>query len=311
MPWREPPRVNFEEQAEYRWPFWKLGLNEDDLFGDLHQRFNTAPMFIQDPQAFHHDVNEIARQALNKEDFYSRLQKRRDQRLDELTDMQDKIGALHSSGYNRLADNQRFHRIRLEAYASLDCLVAFCASFLTPNEKGMMPSLDIFMQSEDLYKRNKLFKGLEASLKPSTPDSHDLEHAELPPSPPEGDGEGAPSTTLDANFSSASRESCAPETPINRKRKHQVDSDVDDSPQVKRPRPGSIDNTEQGEEDIPSSSQGTNRKDSDPESSFRRNKTSTEDTAYQNPTIPPSPDYQPCNPPEDTPHALGRALKQR
>ncbi|RMJ15129.1 hypothetical protein BHE90_002693 [Fusarium euwallaceae] len=192
MSWRKPPRVNFEEQAEYRWPFWKLGLQEDDLFGDLHERFNTVPMFIQDPDAFHHDVNEIARQSLNKEDLYSRLQQRRDQRLDELKDMNNKIGTLHLSGYNRLTNDQRFHRIRLECFGSLDCLVAFCASFLTPNEKGMAPSLDIFLRSEERNARSSLFKGLAASLKPSTPDSRDLEHAELPPSPPEGDGERRP-----------------------------------------------------------------------------------------------------------------------
>ncbi|KAK7424281.1 hypothetical protein QQX98_000549 [Neonectria punicea] len=137
MPWRKTP----PQQAEYRWPFWKLGLEEDDLFGDLHERFNTVPMFIQDPDAFHHDVNKIACQAADKEEFYARLQKRRDQRLDELTDMEDKIGVFHLSGYNRLNDNQRFHRFRLERYASLDCLVAFCASLLAPNKKGMMPSL--------------------------------------------------------------------------------------------------------------------------------------------------------------------------
>jgi hypothetical protein len=55
--------------------------------------------------------------------------------------MQDKIGVFHLSGYTRLAENQRFHRLRLQRYASLDCLVAFCASLLAPNEKGMMPSL--------------------------------------------------------------------------------------------------------------------------------------------------------------------------
>ncbi|RSL64598.1 hypothetical protein CEP53_003992 [Fusarium sp. AF-6] len=265
MPWRKPPRVNFEEQAEYRWPFWKLGLEEDDLFGDLHERFNTVPMFIQDPDAFHHDVNEIARRALDKEDFYARLQKRRDQRLDELKDMQDKIGVFHLSGYTRLAENQRFHRLRLQRYASLDCLVAFCASLLAPNEKGVMPSLDIFLRSEERNARSSLFKGLAASLKPSTPDSCDLEHAELPPSPPEGDGEYAPLSNRDADSSSLPQQSRAPETPIKRKRKHTVDPDADDSPQVKRPRPESIDGLEDDETDTSGASEETNLEDDVPE----------------------------------------------
>ncbi|KAJ3457244.1 hypothetical protein MRS44_014385 [Fusarium solani] len=293
MPWRNPPRVNFEEQAEYRWPFWKVDLDEDDLFGDLHERFNTVPMFIQDPDAFHHDVNEIARQALDKEDFYARLQKRRDQRLDELKDMQDKIGVFHLSGYTRLAENQRFHRLRLQRYASLDCLVAFCASLLAPNEKGMMPSLDMFLRSEERNARSSLLKGLAASLKPSTPDSRDLEHAELPPSPPEGDGECPPSTTFGRDSTTLPPESCAPETPIRRKRKHSVDSDTDDSPQVKRPRPQSIDGIERDEADTSGVSEETNREDDVSEFSSQRNKHSADNFVDQNTDIPPTLDPQP------------------
>ncbi|RSL78392.1 hypothetical protein CEP51_008268 [Fusarium floridanum] len=300
MSWRKPPRVNFEEQAEFRWPFWKLGLKEDDLFGDLHERFNTVPMFIQDPDAFHRDVNEIARQSLDKKDFYSRLQQRRDQRLDELKDMDEKIGALHLSGYNRLTNDQRFHRLRLECFASLDCLVAFFASFLTPNERGVAPSLgqfdalsspagqanqvtDIFLRSEERNARSSLFKGLAASLKPSTPDSHDLEHAELPPSPPEGDGEYAPLSKRDAGSSSLPQQSRAPETPIKRKRKHAGDSDVDVSPQVKRPRPESIDDLEHDETDTSGASEESNREDDVPETQ----------RVGQNTLIPPIPDPRP------------------
>ncbi|RSL68347.1 hypothetical protein CEP54_002887 [Fusarium duplospermum] len=283
MPWRKPPRVNFEEQAEYRWPFWKVDLDEDDLFGDLHERFNTVPMFIQDPDAFHHDVNEIARRALDKEDFYARLQKRRDQRLDELKDMQDKIGVFHLSGYTRLAENQRFHRLRLQRYASLDCLVAFCASLLAPNEKGMMPSLDIFLRSEERNPRSTLLNGLAASLKPVTPESRDLEHAELPPSPPEGDGECPPSTTLGRDSTPVPPESCEPATPINRKRKHSVDFDTDDSPQVKRPRPEPIDRLEQDEADTSGASEETDREDDVPETQ----------RVGQNTVMPPTPDPQP------------------
>ncbi|RSM02853.1 hypothetical protein CEP52_007756 [Fusarium oligoseptatum] len=282
MSWKKPPRVNFEEQAEYRWPFWKLGLEEDDLFGDLHERFNTVPMFIQDPNAFHRDVNEIARKSLNQQDFYSRLQQRRDQRLNELKDMDNKIGILHTAGYNRLTNDQRFHRIRLECFASLDCLVAFCASFLTPNEKGMAPSLgqfavfsspagqanpitDMFLRSEERNARSSLFKSLAASLKPSTPDSRDLEHAELPPSPPEGDGEYTPLSNRDVDQSSLPQQSCASETPIKLKRKHSVGFDTDDSPQVKRPRPEPIDDMEHDETDTSGASEETNREDDVPE----------------------------------------------
>lgn len=317
MSWRNPPRVNFEEQAEYRWPFWKLGLEEDDLFGDLHERFNTVPMFIQDPDAFHHDVNELARQSLDKEDFYSRLQKRKDQRLDELKDMREKIGALHLSGYNRLTNDQRFHRVRLDCFASLDCLIAFCASLLAPNEKGVAPSLgqfaavrcparqanritDIFLRSEERNARSSLFKGLAASLKPSTPESRDLEHAELPPSPPEGDGEYPPLPTLDGDSSSLPQESRAPQTPITRKRKQPVDFDVADSPAAKRPRSESPNELEHDEADTSGVSEETNREDNVSEFSSHHNKHNSDTFVSQNtdilPTLDPQPYLSPIHP---------------
>lgn len=51
MTWREPPTADFDDDATFRWPFWQVDVDEADLFGDPHERFNTAPMFIQDPDA--------------------------------------------------------------------------------------------------------------------------------------------------------------------------------------------------------------------------------------------------------------------
>lgn len=76
IPWQDSPRVDFDAQPEYRWPSQELGLDEDDLFGALHSRFNTAPIFIQNPLAFHKYMVGLVRQASDKQDFYTRMQRR-------------------------------------------------------------------------------------------------------------------------------------------------------------------------------------------------------------------------------------------
>lgn len=141
MPWRPPPVVDFDQQPEYRWPFWKVGLDEASLFGELHERFNTTRMFIQDPDAFHHDVNDIARHVSDKADFFARMQQRRDQRLDELKEIRENILHFVLSGHQRMDDDQIFYYLRLNRFATLDCLVALCASFLGQDERGQVPSL--------------------------------------------------------------------------------------------------------------------------------------------------------------------------
>ncbi|CAI4218544.1 unnamed protein product [Parascedosporium putredinis] len=43
----------------WSWPAWKFGMKREDLTTKLHDKYNTFPSSIQDPEAFHHDVFEI------------------------------------------------------------------------------------------------------------------------------------------------------------------------------------------------------------------------------------------------------------
>lgn len=140
MPWRDPPVADFDRDETFRWPFWEVGVDEADLFGDLHTRFNTVPMFIQDPHAFHSDVSEVALSSSSKEDFYARMEKRRDVRLGELRSFVEQLGLLDGYGFLPFDDNQWFTFLRVRAFASMDCLVAFFASFIGPNDRGELPS---------------------------------------------------------------------------------------------------------------------------------------------------------------------------
>lgn len=140
MPWRDPPEVDFDKCEEYRWPFWNVDLEEEDLFGILHKRFNTTQMFVQDPKAFHKDVCEMAYLASDQADFYDRLKERSDKRLEELKSALKVLDLLDSGGFYNLDDKQNFAFFRTRRFASLDCLILFFASFLGPNHRGQLPS---------------------------------------------------------------------------------------------------------------------------------------------------------------------------
>lgn len=74
MPWQTKPIVP-DLDKEYGWPAWTI-LNEENLFGELHERFNTTPFFIQDPESFHRDVGELVREAHDKDHFYRLMEQR-------------------------------------------------------------------------------------------------------------------------------------------------------------------------------------------------------------------------------------------
>ncbi|KAG5928925.1 hypothetical protein E4U42_007630 [Claviceps africana] len=140
MPWGKPPNVDFEQEPQYQWPFWLVGLDEDDLFGDLYERFNTTSIFIQDGQAFHKDVSEVAYRSSSKEDFYARLRIRRDERLEELKSFIRALCFISFSGHSRFNPEQSNAYNRFNIYGSVDSIIAFVSTFLGPNERGELPS---------------------------------------------------------------------------------------------------------------------------------------------------------------------------
>lgn len=68
----------------WHWDAWKVGMDVEDLFGDLHLRFNTFSGNIQSKQTFYCDVWELARKAPNRDKFEEMLADRRALRLKEL-----------------------------------------------------------------------------------------------------------------------------------------------------------------------------------------------------------------------------------
>lgn len=91
------PDPDYTTDAEWRWPWAKFGLRPDALFTDLHERFNTRQMLVQDPYAFHRDVVECANESAAVDEFLARLSTRTKQRMDEIDKAWAEISCLLGS----------------------------------------------------------------------------------------------------------------------------------------------------------------------------------------------------------------------
>ncbi|CAK7266632.1 hypothetical protein SEPCBS57363_002188 [Sporothrix epigloea] len=129
------------EDPDVAWPAWKFGMKRDALFTTLHDQYNTFQSNIQDPDAFHHDVYEIANEAASTVEFHNLLATRRDQRLRELNE------SLESASFEIIANpalvgtSQWEHALQLFRTRSLDSLVRYFASYL-PSTHPWRTSLD-------------------------------------------------------------------------------------------------------------------------------------------------------------------------
>jgi hypothetical protein len=112
------------------WPFWKFGLKKDDLFTTLHDRYNTFASSIQDPEAFHHDVYEIATDASSTDDFHRRLADRKQRRLLELNASLESAAVEIIANPSLIGTAQWQYALQLFRTKSLDSLVRYFASYL-------------------------------------------------------------------------------------------------------------------------------------------------------------------------------------
>ena len=123
----------------YVWPCDRFGLLPEALFNDLHPRFNTTPMFIQDFDSFYADVNAVALEAESLADLYKRLEVRRDQRLGEVREAIEDLK--NHENYWSAFTSKDFGNFRgLMRYATLGHLVRFIASLLESTNRTPIPS---------------------------------------------------------------------------------------------------------------------------------------------------------------------------
>jgi hypothetical protein len=118
------------DEPGWAWPAWKFGMKRDDLFGRLHDQYNTFPSTIQDPEAFHHDVYEISHVAADQDDFHRRLAERQVQRLGELNASLE-LAAIEIIGNPKLIGTEQWqYALQLFRTKSLDSLVRYFMSYL-------------------------------------------------------------------------------------------------------------------------------------------------------------------------------------
>jgi len=116
-----------------QWPAWKFGMKREDLFTKLHDRYNTIPSSIQDPEAFHHDVYEISAEADSPAEFHRLLADRKALRLRELNQSLESAAVEIIANPDLIGTDQWQHAIQLFRTRSLDSIVRYYSSYL-PDE---------------------------------------------------------------------------------------------------------------------------------------------------------------------------------
>ncbi|KJZ76109.1 hypothetical protein HIM_04565 [Hirsutella minnesotensis 3608] len=118
------------DDPDWAWPAWKFGMRRDDLFTTLHDRYNTFTFTLQDPEAFHHDVYEISRDADTADQFHRLMADRQQLRRRELNESLDTLAVEIIANPKLMASEQWQHALQLFRTKSYDSIVRYFASYL-------------------------------------------------------------------------------------------------------------------------------------------------------------------------------------
>ncbi|EFY88434.1 hypothetical protein MAC_05486 [Metarhizium acridum CQMa 102] len=124
---RTPPVM---EDPTWAWPAWKFGMKRDDLFTSLHDQYNTFSFTLQDPEAFHHDVYEISRDAETTHEFHRMMADRRRMRLRELNESLETLAVEIIANPTLMATDQWQYALQLFRTKSYDSIIRYFASYL-------------------------------------------------------------------------------------------------------------------------------------------------------------------------------------
>ncbi|OAQ62915.1 hypothetical protein VFPPC_14493 [Pochonia chlamydosporia 170] len=118
------------EDPTWAWPAWKFGMKRDDLFTTLHDQYNTFSFTLQDPEAFHHDVYEISRDADTAHEFHRMMADRRQMRLRELNESLETLAVEIIANPKLMGTEQWQHALQLFRTKSYDSIIRYFASYL-------------------------------------------------------------------------------------------------------------------------------------------------------------------------------------
>ncbi|KAI0906824.1 hypothetical protein F4824DRAFT_224466 [Ustulina deusta] len=112
------------------WQAWKFGMKREDLYTKLQDQYNTVTLSIQDPDAFHHDVCEISKTAVDLDEFHRMLEERKEFRLNQLNESLQSASVEIIANPNLIGTDQWQHAIQLFRTRSFDSLVRYFSSYL-------------------------------------------------------------------------------------------------------------------------------------------------------------------------------------
>lgn len=105
-------------------------MKRSDLFTTLHDQYNTFTFTLQDPEAFHHDVYEISRDADTPDEFHQLMAARQQQRLRELNESLESLAVEIIANPKLMETDQWQHAVQLFRTKSYDSIVRYFASYL-------------------------------------------------------------------------------------------------------------------------------------------------------------------------------------
>ncbi|KAI1269321.1 hypothetical protein F5Y18DRAFT_181197 [Xylariaceae sp. FL1019] len=79
-------------ERQYHWPAWEVGMDMTDLWGSLHDQYNTLRIPIQCQEVFHLDVKELATRAKDHDEFHRLMAERSAARFQEVDDAHSRLG---------------------------------------------------------------------------------------------------------------------------------------------------------------------------------------------------------------------------
>ncbi|KAH9985585.1 hypothetical protein F4779DRAFT_612068, partial [Xylariaceae sp. FL0662B] len=138
------PDGYFLEHYDRRWPAWKFGMRQDELFTTVAKQFNSITIPMLDLDSFNRDVCELSAIAQDKDAFFKLLDERRDMRQKELLDLWQ-FTFSHLATYPFLLprpDGSKApwkHAMQISYSQSFDSYVRYFAGFL--QTKSPQPTL--------------------------------------------------------------------------------------------------------------------------------------------------------------------------
>ncbi|KAI1370967.1 hypothetical protein F4677DRAFT_450919 [Hypoxylon crocopeplum] len=118
----------------WRWPAAKFHMRQDELFRELHSQHNTFPFAIQEPEAFHRDVCEVANEAQTPDELHRLLDGRKELRLRELDERFDAAASHLTMDPGSVGQQHWDHVLRLFRDRSYDALVRYFTAYIRAEE---------------------------------------------------------------------------------------------------------------------------------------------------------------------------------